>query len=307
MARKGGDNEIRHRQYIHLKVPARFRFSESLAYLSRSPDELLYEIDAQHVARMVKLGAADLWLQVSSRSQDSLDLVFETAGPVAVGDVVQFVTEWLDLDRDLRPFYRMALTDELLSPLVKRFDGLRLVRIPDLFEGLCWAIIGQQINLGFAYTLKRRFVQSLGESRRVGNKNYWIFPEASRVAVSSVPFLRALQFTEKKSEYILGIARDLVEGRFSKAALLQKSSDEALRTLTALRGVGPWTASYVAIRCLGDMTAYPVGDVGLQNAIKRQQGLQTKPGLQDLVMLGEGWRGWQAYATFYLWRSLHAD
>lgn len=145
--------------------------------------------------------------------------MFETQAPVAVGDVAQYVKEWLDLDRDLRPFYRMARTDELLSPLVKRFDGLRLVRIPDLFEGLCWAILGQQINLTFAYTLKRRLVQSLGESRQVGNQSYWFFPEASRVAASSVPFLRALQFTEKKSEYILGIARDMVEGRLSKAIL----------------------------------------------------------------------------------------
>lgn len=296
----------RHRQSIHLKAPTRFRFSESLAYLSRSPDEVLYAIDAQHVRRMVKLGSAELWLQVSS-TEDSLDLVFETQASVAVGDVVQFVKEWLDLDRDLRPFYRMARTDKVLSPLVKRFDGLRLVRIPDLFEGLCWAIIGQQINLKFAYTLKRRLVQSLGESRQVGDKSYWSFPQASQVAVASVPLLRTLQFTEKKSEYILGIARNIVEGRLSKAALLQKSPEEALRTLTALRGVGPWTASYVAMRCLGDITAYPVGDVGLQNAIKRQQGLQTKPSLQEMVALGEGWRGWQAYATFYLWRSLHAD
>lgn len=63
---------------------------------------------------------------------------------------------------DLLPFYDLAKTDLLLQSAVKEFNGLRNVGIPNLFEAICWGIIGQQINLTYAYTLKRRFVENFG-------------------------------------------------------------------------------------------------------------------------------------------------
>src|SRR6185437_15663346 len=73
-----------------------------------------------------------------------------------------YLTEWFDMDTDLGPFYGLAAEDPLLKPLAERFRGLRNIGIPDLFEALCWGILGQQINLAFAYTLKKRFVETFG-------------------------------------------------------------------------------------------------------------------------------------------------
>ena len=69
-------------------------------------------------------------------------------------EVANYVRDWFDLNTDLVPFYSMAETDPMLSQAVQSFYGLRNMGIPDLFEALCWGILGQQINLAYAYTLK---------------------------------------------------------------------------------------------------------------------------------------------------------
>ena len=85
--------------------------------------------------------------------------------------------DWFDLDNDLKPFYAMAETDPLLQKAIDEFYGLRNIGIPDLFEALCWGILGQQINLTYAYTLKRRLVETFGSSIEWEGRQYWIFPE----------------------------------------------------------------------------------------------------------------------------------
>src|SRR5699024_5855362 len=90
---------------------------------------------------------------------------------------VDYVQEWFDLKTDLAPFYELAKTDPLLKQVVDKCYGLRILGIHDLYEALCWAILGQQINLTFAYTLKRRFVEAYGHSIEWGGRMHWIFPK----------------------------------------------------------------------------------------------------------------------------------
>jgi DNA-3-methyladenine glycosylase II len=75
--------------------------------------------------------------------------------------------------------------------------------------------------------------------------------------------------------------------------------------LVRVRGIGPWTAHYVRMRCLRDPRAFPIGDAGLHNAVKARLGLERKPTPQELQALFANWAGWEAYATFYLWHSLY--
>ncbi len=114
-----------------------------------------------------------------------------------------------------------------------------------------------------------------------------------------------LQFTGKKSEYIIGLAEQIAAGNLSKESLLEKNDyHEAKNALVKIRGIGPWTANYVLMRCLGDPSAFPIEDIGLHNAIKLQLNLEQKPTLEEIRKLAAGWTNWQAYATFYLYRSL---
>ncbi len=77
--------------------------------------------------------------------------------------VAKYVWDWFDVDTDLRPFYRMANKDPVLKHVAEDLYGLRMITVGDLFEAICWAMVGQQINLAFAYTLKKRLDESFGE------------------------------------------------------------------------------------------------------------------------------------------------
>ncbi len=113
------------------------------------------------------------------------------------------------------------------------------------------------------------------------------------------------KFTTKKSEYIIELAKKIKDGTLSKNTLLKKDSFKLVKKeLMGLHGVGKWTAEYVCLRCLKDPAAFPVDDVGLQNAIKRQLSLHTKPSVDEIYKVSRRWKNWEAYATFYLWNSL---
>jgi DNA-3-methyladenine glycosylase II len=199
----------------------------------------------------------------------------------------------------------MAKEDAVLKHIAQAYHGLRIVLIPDLFEALCWAIMGQHINLNFAYTLKKRFVESFGEQFRIDDRIFYLFPTPKTIANQTVSNFRQLQFTVKKSEYIIDIAKKITEGALSKDILLRKDSfQSAKKELIRLHGVGKWTAEYVCLRCLKDPAAFPVDDVGLQNAIKQQLRMTAKPPVNEIYKLSRPWRNWEAYATFYLWNSL---
>lgn len=82
------------------------------------------------------------------------------------------------------------------------------------------------------------------------------------------------------------------------------SLGEMEKRLTAIRGIGKWSANYVIMRCLRHPDAFPLADVGLHNALKKVLNRPEKPSLDEIERWAEHWSGWRAYATFYLWRTL---
>ena len=132
-------------------------------------------------------------------------------------------------------------------------------------------------------------------------------PNKKMLEVETVAGIKKVMIKEKrgKAEYIIELARKITNEELTKSALLNDDHfEKARKKLIALRGVGKWTVDYVCLRCLKDPTAFPVDDIGLQNAIKQQLGLNDKPTVERILRYAAGWKNWQAYAAFYLWRSL---
>src|SRR5699024_1206194 len=162
--------------------------------------------------------------------------------------------------------------------------GLRIIGIHDLFEALCWGDIGQQINLAFAYTLKRRFVESFGQATIYQGKKYWLFPDYQKVANLAVEDLAELKMTQRKSEYNIGVAQLMASGALSKEDLLKLGRLQAAeKELVKIRGIGPWTANYVSMRCLRYPDSFPVADVGLMNALKELLEVDKKPTKEEIL------------------------
>ena len=292
---------------VCMKPPGEFDFSQCLKFLTRSPLELCHTVEADTLFKLVKFDNQFVLVNIRSTDNDYLWIDFLTPRPKKSirARTAKYVWDWFDLDTDLRPFYRMAKNDPILKHVTKNFYGLRMMMIGDLFEAICWAMIGQQINLAFAYTLKKRLVESFGEKFHFDQKTYYLFPTAQAISRLAVGDLRRLQFTGRKAEYIIELARKIEGGQLTKNALLNEDQFETARKeLILLRGVGKWTAEYVCLRCLGDPGAFPADDIGLQNAIKQHLGLDEKATVEGILHYAAAWKSWQAYATFYLWSSL---
>jgi DNA-3-methyladenine glycosylase II len=300
-------NWIDHESYIVIYPPAEFNFEDCLIFLGRSSLEVLYEIKDGSVYKLIKVKDSLILCKIGF-SNDAIKVEFPIS-PVSVHTrkiVAAYIWEWFDLDQDLREFYQVASQDKVLKKLAHKYYGLRIMCIPDLFEALVWAIMGQQINLTFAYTLKKRFVELFGESLTFEGETFWLFPSFDKIASINVDDLRKLQFTSRKAEYIIGIAKAMENGELTKELLLQKKDYQQMqKSLMMIRGVGAWTTDYVMMKCLHDASSFPVADVGLHNALKNQLGLERKPTIEEIKEYAVDWEGWQAYATFYLWRSLY--
>ena len=115
---------------------------------------------------------------------------------------------------------------------------MRIIGIPDLFEALSWAVIGQQINLTFAYTLKKRFVETFGESIIFEGDTYWLHPSFEKISGLEVEDLTDLQFTTRKAEYVIGIATLMGKGELTKSDLLTSGLEEAKEYLIKLEVLG---------------------------------------------------------------------
>lgn len=299
-------NWIDHETYMEIYPPKEFNFDECLIFLGRSSLEVLYQINEGSLYKLVKVKESLILCKIGF-SNDAIKVEFPIA-PLCIHSrkiVAEYIWEWFDLDQDLEGFYQMASQDSVLMKLAHKYYGLRIICIPDLFEALVWAIMGQQINLTFAYTLKKRFVEQFGESLNFKGEAYWLFPSFEKIASLSVEDLRELQFTSRKAEYIIGIAKDMANGKLTKELLLQKNYQQMKHSLMMMRGVGAWTADYVMMKCLHHGSSFPVADVGLHNALKIILGLDRKPTIEEIEEYSKDWDGWQAYATFYLWRSLY--
>ncbi|QHT61589.1 DNA glycosylase [Paenibacillus lycopersici] len=297
---------------LNIIIPPRaaFDFGHILGYLERSGNECLYRIENHTITKLIPLLNDRVLIQAASQPDGSLVIqcpaLKEPPDAAYSNAIAAYVRNWFDMDRDLRPFLAMAAQDAVLAGAARRFAGLRIVGIDDLFEALCWGIMGQQINLAFAYTLKRRFVERYGAYAEWNGERYWAFPAPRDIASIGHAELRDMQFTGRKAEYVIGVAQLMAEGGLSRERLLALEDWAAIeQALIRIRGIGPWTANYVLMRCLRMPAAFPIDDVGLHNALKHALGRDAKPTVAEIKSLSEPWGDWKAYATFYLWRLLY--
>jgi DNA-3-methyladenine glycosylase II len=292
--------------FITIHPPDPFSFDECLMFLGRSDREILHTIKEGCLMKLARLNGELVLFKVESVNA-SLKVEFLNGIPSeeAREKVAEYIWEWFDLDVDLNMFYRWGEDDPILSALTQKYAGLRMISIHDLFEALVWAVLGQQINLTFAYTLKKRFVEAYGERLTFHGETYWLFPTFEEIALLEEGDLRNLQITGRKAAYIIRIAEAMKDGRLMKDTLMKLDEQQARKALLQYKGIGAWTADYVMMKCLHVKTSFPVADVGLQNALKAALGYERKPALEEMEAFSHKWEGWQGYAAFYLWRSLY--
>jgi DNA-3-methyladenine glycosylase II len=169
------------------------------------------------------------------------------------------VLKLLGAEFELQPFYRWALERQpVIAELTVKLAGFRPPLQVEPFEALVTSITAQQVSLFSAVAIRNRLIQTFGA--QVGEA--WAFPTRERIAAANDAELVAVGFTRRKAEYAVGLARSDLD-LYELAAL---DDDEVRARITALRGLGPWTAEWFLARHLARPQAWPEGDLALRKA-----------------------------------------
>ncbi len=288
---------------MHIRTPEIFSFKECLWFLDRG------FVDSSHTIIDDKVRKVFL-----NEGQKALvELSFENAqlkaeilsGKVSEDLLEKNIQQWLGLEGDLNPFYELLKRDDDFSFLTEKYFGLRAIGIPDFFETICWSIIGQQINLTFAYKLKKALAEAVADKIHYEGRDYHLFPRPELIASISDEQFRIMQFSKQKVNYIRGIADSLLEGKLHENAVWDLTNNaDRVAYLKQFKGIGEWTAQYVLLKYFKDPSAAMYGDAGLNQILFNLKNIPKKDSRTQQEAVYAQFKGWESYLTFYLWRHL---
>lgn len=203
----------------------------------------------------------------------------------------------LDLDADPEAVDADLSRDPMLAPMVARTPGRRVPGTVDGAELAVRAVLGQQVSLQAARTHAGRLVASYGKplDAPVGGVTH-LFPRADEIATANPA---GLAMPEARKRALFALTRAICEGEVAIDPSVERGT--TLKQLTAIPGIGPWTAGYIGMRALGDTDTFLPSDIGVRNAL-RKAGLPSDP--RSAERSAESWKPWRAYALQHLWASL---
>jgi DNA-3-methyladenine glycosylase II len=220
------------------------------------------------------------------------------------GAVEAEVQRSLSLDIDLVPFYHWAGADPTLARVIARCYGMHPPRAPTLFEALVTSISAQQVNLTFATTTRSRLIKRFGPSVTIDGKILYGFPTPQSLAEAPLQELRDMQFSWRKAEYIVNLARLVVTGALQFEEFPQLSNDEVIERITQLKGLGRWTADWLLARGLGRGDVIAAGDLGVRKAVGKFYFNGQAPSIDEVRTFAARWGVFQSLAVHYLLAGL---
>jgi AraC family transcriptional regulator, regulatory protein of adaptative response / DNA-3-methyladenine glycosylase II len=203
--------------------------------------------------------------------------------------IIERIRRMFDLSADWQTIAARLKVDAELARRIEKSPGLRVPCCWDGFELAVRAILGQQVTVKGATTLAGRLVTALGQPFATARGMTHLFPKPEVLAEAR---LAGLGLTSARAHTIRGLARAVCEGRVNFEGIVD--ADAFLARLSAIPGIGKWTAQYVAMRALGEPDALPTGDLGLLRALALKN-------TRELEERSQPWRPWRAYAAMYLW------
>jgi AraC family transcriptional regulator, regulatory protein of adaptative response / DNA-3-methyladenine glycosylase II len=267
-----------------------------LAYLRLRAIPGVEWVDATHYRRTVAVGKHQGIIGVAlAAGGTALEVELSPGLAPVIGAVIVRVKNLFDLGATPDAVAEVLSQDSMLAPVVRRLPGLRVPGAFDGFELAVRAVLGQQISVKGATTLAGRWAAAFGTPIATAHAELSVLaPTAARMRAVTADQIASLGIVGARARCLVALAEAAAERRIVLG--LAADVEEQIERLTALPGIGPWTAQYIAMRAMRWPDAFPAEDLMLLRAA----GL----GKKELKTRAEGWRPWRAYATHYLWQSL---
>ncbi len=278
---------------LRLRLPFAppYDWAAMAAYLAARATPGVEAASPDAYARTFRIGPATGVVRVAPDRNAALAVQVETTDVRALGAIATRVRALFDLDADIGRITASLGGDPTLAALVSARPGLRAPGAWDGFEYAVRAILGQQVSVAAASTLAGRLCERFGVAFPGGPGLERLFPEPAALVEAALEECGVLPSRARAIRALAGaVARN-------PALLAPEAAPQAtLEALLALPGIGPWTASMIALRALGDPDAFPAGDLVLRKAMG---GLSAAA----LERASARWRPWRAYAAQHLWAS----
>jgi DNA-3-methyladenine glycosylase II len=205
--------------------------------------------------------------------------------------MTRFLHTQADLDAAMA---QLIVADPRLVPVLEKAGTPGLRRREAGYAGLCAVVCGQQLSTASAAAIRGRLFAAFEPFHH----------DAVRLARADK--LKRLGLSAPKIRSIKAIGAAIAQGRIDLDAVARMQADQAHAALTALHGIGPWTADIYLLFCLGNADAWPAGDLALQESARIAFGLRRRPTTKVMTKLGEKWRPWRGVAAHLLWAYYHA-
>jgi len=192
--------------------------------------------------------------------------------------------------------HELAGRDAKLRPVIERAGICTIRPHGNYYQELVDAIISQQLSVHAARAIEARFRDLFGGE----------FPGPEQILTKDVETLRGLGFSRAKAAYVLDLAQHVADGRVKFDHLDALSNDEVVAELTAVKGIGTWTAHMFLMFCMGRSDVLPVGDLGIRNGIRKLYGFADAPTPDEITTLAakNNWHPYESIASWYVWQSL---
>lgn len=190
----------------------------------------------------------------------------------------------------------LAARDQVLYPIIQA-KGLCAVRPnTNYYQELVDAIISQQLSLHAAHSIENRFRDLFGGS----------FPNPEQILKTDVETLRGIGFSRAKATYVLDLAQHIIDGKIRFEYLDALDNEAVIAELTAVKGIGVWTAHMFLMFCMGRTDILPVGDLGIRNGIRKLYGFTDAPTPDQITKLAHDnkWHPYESIASWYIWQAL---
>ena len=216
--------------------------------------------------------------------------------------MAQRVVEYVfNLNFDLSKFYRSVENDAVMLQVSRCLYGFKYPTTPSVFESLVDSIVEQQISIKVARTIEERLALKFGDKLMVGDVEYYAFPTPQNIVARSIGDIQGCGLSQRKAEYIFGVARMIVEGELDLEEMKNcQDIPSVIGVLDGIKGVGIWTAELTVFRGMQRLEVLPADDIGIRRAVSKYycggkliKGAETR----EIAKL---WGKWQGLAAFYL-------
>lgn len=277
-----------------LQLPEGYCVGPLLAYLAR---------DAQRTSERVEGSKAQIALRLGddaatvSMTFDRNLIRCELPSARSGYEAHQRIARMLGLAQEARGLE--GLRSAAASRLMRGESGLRIPQYAHSMDGCIWAICGQQVTFSFAAVLRGRLLDMAG---RRTSEGLIAPPTPEELAAVDPSRLVPLQFSTRKAEYLVGLARAALSGDLLLSKLSRMQAPDVENRLQAMRGLGPWATNYLMMRAFGFMDCVPIGDTGLTSGLQRLYRLAERPGPAETARLMRAFAPYRSLATYHLWR-----